>query len=604
MANLSLLESGELNQISTDPDRFKRTPQRIGFNHKFLNGDNSESLRAVFYEMRASWNQVTETQYEALRALLFKNELLYLDDGDVPPLIETKTVYPTATYNYDGIENPSSTHIAYFASSASIPTEKDDLETTEFLTPHYAKIYEDDANYNLSQNPLLEYYLRQKFCIQSGIASGDVQRLRIKIACIGDDSSPLNKDGVIMYCWNGTQWIELARTSDYQGGTTKRYIKYNTFDATIAQSLVDSDDSYIRILIQSRHRRVLLNNLKLYMHYVEVELNEGLSKIIPLSHTPVLTAGDVVWVENLTQEATLDRDEYSISTSEKTVTILEARTFADLESGEYFYRSDADFSESGITGANDLTIQGWIKVANVSGLKYIVTKWGAAGDRMYLLGLLSDALMFTVSDDGTGGYYNYSTAGLIAADTWTHIAAVYDASAGTVDFYIDGDFINQGTTLDHSIADKAPAFCIGTWVGETGYYSGGLFNIALFDDKRTAEEIAASADDWDIDLSGEGNLIAQWLFDDAAAAAAIDNKQGDAGRDLVPYDGGDVIFDELRSTSGITVPGDEIEVKYNRQFEGDIVDLIERWHPGDPESSRVRELDMNFRTLAPEIVGS
>ena len=57
--------------------------------------------------------------------------------------------------------------------------------------------------------------------------------------------------------------------------------------------------------------------------------------------------------------------------------------YAHLDgSSHYFYRDDADFPESGIVGANDLTIQAWVRPDSVNTTKGILAKWqNASGKR-------------------------------------------------------------------------------------------------------------------------------------------------------------------------------------------------------------------------------
>ena len=59
---------------------------------------------------------------------LHHNVLLYLDDGDVPPLIETGNVYTNSSFDFVGIENGSTTHIAYYDTNISLPNTEDDFE--------------------------------------------------------------------------------------------------------------------------------------------------------------------------------------------------------------------------------------------------------------------------------------------------------------------------------------------------------------------------------------------------------------------------------------------------------------------------------------------
>ena len=221
---------------------------------------------------------------------------------------------------------------------------------------------------------------------------------------------------------------------------------------------------------------------------------------------------------------------------------------------QYFYRSDADFPESGITGEHDLTIQGWIYCTSIGGADNIVSKYyGTGSNRMYRLERNGSELEFGVSLDGGSGVDSYSerasTNANLEVGKWHHVAVTYDASEGSCTFYKDGIALtDNGNALKTSIADKTPDFVIGNYQGGTAYFAGGVYNVALFDDIRTAAEILASAEDPDIDLSGEDNIIGQWMFNDSADADYIDNTQSDAGRDLIPYDGGDVTFGECGRT--------------------------------------------------------
>lgn len=222
-------------------------------------------------------------------------------------------------------------------------------------------------------------------------------------------------------------------------------------------------------------------------------------------------------------------------------------------STEYFYRTDADFPEAGITG--DLTAQGWVKPDNVSGLKAILGKYTFALDkRCYAFAILDDELSFVASPDGGSGNAVLVTTGSLGfiADVWYYVAVVYDASEGTADFYVNGIWRAQGTGLPTSIADKTSQFEVGTINnGAFWDFDGGLYNLALFDDIRTATEIKYDYEHGS-DAISNANLIAQWFFNEDDSAAFIDNTQGDAGRDLVPYDGGDETFDNVGRTETTT----------------------------------------------------
>lgn len=211
---------------------------------------------------------------------------------------------------------------------------------------------------------------------------------------------------------------------------------------------------------------------------------------------------------------------------------------ADLNgSSEFFRATDANFPAAGITGATDLTIMATIKPIIFSGNRQIVSKNAAGGNkRMYEFHInTSGNLVFGNSSDGTSAQFKATVAtGItLVLGKWVDVVVVYDASAGTADFYVNGVFIEQVGGLNTSIADKDPPFIVGAGnLGDTNFFTGGVSNLALFDDKRTPAEILISATTPNEDLSGAGNIIGQWRFNDAAAVTQIDNNEGTAGGDL------------------------------------------------------------------------
>lgn len=590
-----LIDNINLNSspIETDPDVYNRIPQVVGSYHQTLSGRKVFDLTAIHYRLALGWNSFGKDIFDKFQALYYSGRKLYFDDGEVPEALATDIVYDTEEINFAGITNPSSTHKAYTDSSSSLPSAKVDFETTEISTAAYQAIDGDDSNYLETTNPDADKYLYHKYMFLSSIASANVQRLRIKVALSGNDSSPQNIDGGVLYIWNGTGWVEIGRVSS----SAKSEINYSITDENIAQTLVDSGDNYIRLLLRSRNRRNGTNDLSLRTYYPECEINEGLDLVIELSHKAILDANDdVISVRNVTK-GTLLTDDYTIASNRESVTILIDRVYAKLDGdSQYFYRTDADFPESGITG--DFTIQGWINPNNTV-RQPLADKWGASGNRMWRFHIFGGELILRVSPPG--GVANpgrSSTNADIVTDKWAHVAVTYDVSEKIAIFYKNGVALEEdGDTMQTGIHDGDPDFRIG--IDADGYYfGGGLYNFALFNDIRTPEEIAASAADREQDLSGAGNIIAQWMFDEAGAASAIDNTETDAGRDLIPYDGGDVTFANCgRYTVGES--GDEFEVTHNRYFEVMFADLPEEWLSGDPASGdRKRSAEIILETVS------
>lgn len=292
--------------FSVDPDGYSRAPHRVGSFHQSLSGRRTFDLKAIHYTFHFAWNFIDATMYDKLRVLFYDNEYLYLDDGDVPQISQTDTIYSNPTMTFSGVTNPSSTQIGYTDSGSALPSAIGDFETTEMSTANYGAIDADDDNYVETTNPAADAYLYHKFNILGSVSLADVQRLRVKVAALSDDSSSFNLDGCILYAWDGSNWVELTRsTSD-----AKTDLTYATVESTIAQQFVDSSNR-TRLLLRSRATRNGSDSLSLRTYYVELEINDGLGLTMNLSHRIVLptnTPGTDVTVENLTDGSALVYD--------------------------------------------------------------------------------------------------------------------------------------------------------------------------------------------------------------------------------------------------------------------------------------------------------
>jgi len=329
------------NLLISDPDRYERIPERVGSFHQTLSGGRVYDYRCIHYRLHLGWDSCSKDQYENLREAYYSSELLYFDDGAVPPMTEEETIYDNPTFNYVGITLPSSTHKAYYDSSTSLPGGKNDFESNEFSTADYQAIDEDDDNYKETSNPTADNYLYHKFLLLSSLDSADVQRIRIKVVMSGNDSSPQDIDGGVLYAWNGTNWVELARVTS----SAKSEMTYSVLDHEYASQLIDTSDNYIRLLLRSRNRRNGSSGLNLRTYYVECELNEGLNLEVELSHKAILDGdGDMIWVKNITQGTTLTLNtDYTISDDRRSVMVT-GQNQGDLIQVRYNRHFEVSFS--------------------------------------------------------------------------------------------------------------------------------------------------------------------------------------------------------------------------------------------------------------------
>lgn len=80
-----------------------------------------------------------------------------------------------------------------------------------------------------------------------------------------------------------------------------------------------------------------------------------------------------------------------------------------------------------------------------------------------------------------------------AKEQWYLISAVYNSTAGTVKFYLDGDLISENRITDGVAADFSGVSFIGGYQQGERLFDGKIDELRLWDVARTDEEIKASA---------------------------------------------------------------------------------------------------------------
>ncbi len=338
------------NVLLSDPDFYSRVPTRIGSFHQTLSGRRIYDLRAIHYDFKLRWNYFDTSQYENFREIFYSNELLYFDDGNVPPLVERETIYRSETYNYKDISYPSSTHKAYISCSNLLPSSIDDFEGTEFSTSDYQAISQDDDYYKEISEPSSGQYIYNKFLIKSSITEQEVQRLCVRVTAESNDNSTDNIDGCILYAWDGSNWVELTRSSN----SSKNELRYSTVEPLIAKRFVSQSDGYIRLLLRSMNSRNGESNLNLRVYYIEVKINEDLDSVINLSHKAILDeSGDVIYVKNITKGSVLSLNiDYTISVDRRSIAVInqDPGDIIEVKYNRYFEVTFTSIPEEWLSG--------------------------------------------------------------------------------------------------------------------------------------------------------------------------------------------------------------------------------------------------------------
>lgn len=267
------------NGITIQPNEYQIVPDQIGAFKQSLGSRRRFDKRTTHHTFYLYWNYYSKVMHDRLKVLFDTNNILYFDDGNVPQLTETFTIYQNETYTFSGISNPSSTATASYDTGPALPVALTDYDGTEFTTANYEAIDADDTAYFETSDPTAGDYLWHKFKLVSDITGTDVRRFRVKVAASGNDASSGDYDGCVLYVWDGVKWLELDKITSSE----KADLTYSTTEASIAQQYVDSSGN-VYLLLRSRGLRGDDIDLTLKTYYIEVEVNDGLLLDIIPSH--------------------------------------------------------------------------------------------------------------------------------------------------------------------------------------------------------------------------------------------------------------------------------------------------------------------------------
>lgn len=184
---------------------------------------------------------------------------------------------------------------------------------------------------------------------------------------------------------------------------------------------------------------------------------------------------------------------------------------ADFTPANSEYLSIADASQSGLDITGDMSIAGWVNVDTFDlpdGKYNFVSKWNGTTDHSaYRFGLNDNAgtkqLEFSnkSSADGTPtGVTHARRNWSLSLDTWYHVAAVYTAAAGEVQFYVDGTALGAAIgSMNTSQVNSDVAFNMGRHAAGDSLMDGLLDEFGIWSKALTSTEVA------DLYNSGNGN---------------------------------------------------------------------------------------------------
>jgi hypothetical protein len=193
--------------------------------------------------------------------------------------------------------------------------------------------------------------------------------------------------------------------------------------------------------------------------------------------------------------------------------------------GSSNYLSAPDTASISFTG--DFTAEMWVKFDSDSGNPCLICKYETSGNQKSWFiqkDSSGDSIHMTATSDGFTETSGSNVSWNPTLGQWYHVAAVYDASAGSAEFFVNGSSIGSSTGLPTSIYDGTATLNIGRY-GDAcciaNYLDGRIDEIRLWNVDRTAQQIA---DDYQLELTGsEANLVAYWPLNNSLEDATAQN---------------------------------------------------------------------------------
>ena len=169
-----------------------------------------------------------------------------------------------------------------------------------------------------------------------------------------------------------------------------------------------------------------------------------------------------------------------------------------------------------------ISVECWVKPAQIA------TDWVGfvcknedkdSGEGVFWLGQHSTdgKVRFGVYLNGTSESYIDTDGAVISNGSWYHVAATYDGNYQKI--YINGTLVKTSSDLNTVLPSGTSNYYIG--LSTAAYFAGRIDEVRIWNDVRTAAEIADNKDD---ELVGnESGLVAYYKMSDGTGTTLTDN---------------------------------------------------------------------------------
>ena len=213
------------------------------------------------------------------------------------------------------------------------------------------------------------------------------------------------------------------------------------------------------------------------------------------------------------------------------IPVLGANTHSTaLASASKQYWSITKATQTGLDITGSMTIEAWVKFTTLptSAAPVSIASRYQTADRAFILTIIESGGVYSIhlvlakaassnNDEGERSQTITLTTG-----TWIHLAAVFNATAETIEFFKNGTSLGSGDSATDHIYNGGQALEFGAnSPHDRNYLNGKLDDIRIWNDVRTQSEIE---DNMSVELVGdEDNLQGYWRFNNDAGVDQTSN---------------------------------------------------------------------------------
>ena len=174
----------------------------------------------------------------------------------------------------------------------------------------------------------------------------------------------------------------------------------------------------------------------------------------------------------------------------------------DFEAANSEFFTITDGAQTGLDITSDMTIALWVKVESAPALNssyHFVDKfWGAGNQRAYAFTYRNAGGTFQLQLDQSSNGTASNTEAVnqtLTVGTWYHLAVVYTAAGGTVDFYVNAVATGgQQSGAPTSIHNSTESFKLGTAAAGGNYMDGLMDDVLIWNVALTAAQVEDAMD--------------------------------------------------------------------------------------------------------------